>query len=63
MKGSKSIIRNNLVCASILKFTLFRTFENIAIDLDLERKDVSNKLLILGSDRKNSGISPFVEKR
>ena len=33
INGSKSIIRNNLVCASILKFTLFRTFENIAIDL------------------------------
>ena len=31
--GSKSKIRNHLVCASILKFTLFRTFKNIVIDL------------------------------
>ena len=33
INGSKSKTRNNLVCASILKFTLFRTFKNIAVDL------------------------------
>ena len=34
-----------------MKLTLFRTFKIIVIDL-MARKDISNKLMILGSDRK-----------
>ena len=44
-----------------LQFNLFRTFKNTVVDLmykskDLARKDVSNKLMIYGSERKNGGI-------
>ena len=51
-----------------MKFTLFGTWNNIVMDLmhkniDLPRKDISKKLMIFGSDRKNDGILFFVGKR
>ena len=62
------IRKNNYVCKSAVKFTLFRTLNNIVMDLmhkniDLPRKDISKKLMIFGSDRKNDGILFFVGKR
>ena len=31
--GSKSVIRNNVVCVSSLKFALIKTFKNIGMEL------------------------------
>ena len=54
--GSKSIIRNNLVCISALKFTSFRTVKSIVMDLMVWKcrfgKERYIKQMIFGNDRK-----------
>ena len=55
--GNKSIMRNNLGLCKCSEIYLFRTFKSIVMNLmvkniDLARKDISNKLMIFNSNRK-----------
>ena len=66
--NSKSFANESKSITNTLKFTLFRTFKTLLWvswykNIDLTRRDISNKLMIFESDRKNGEIPLFGGKR